>query len=150
MDIKEFKQYVDTVQWTFAKSYAQKSPHWYTIKAHRPDLFERFEEALVFIRKFGADENYYGTKFVCFYFEGHKYWTMGAPVWETILINRTDRESCDRFSITWKPQHGYVDTGYTFTDKVTGEDMKRAFSGVPVHRPTGSGKTGQKEMDLWL
>lgn len=150
MDIRDFESYVQQVNWIFAKSYANKSPHWYTIKAHRPDLAETFEIALIFIRKFGADENYYGTKFVCFYFAGYKYWTMGAPVWETILINRTDMASCERFGITWKPQHGYVPREYTFPDVVTNDDMKRVFSGLPVHRPNGAGLTGQKEMDLWL
>lgn len=38
-------------------------------------------------------ETYFGQPYKVLHFEGHKYWTMGAPLEDTILINRKKLET---------------------------------------------------------
>ena len=62
-------------------------PHEYTLRRRTPDeaTFERF---VVFIREHGYTKLWKGDPHQYFDLDGWKYWTMGAPLEETILINR--------------------------------------------------------------
>lgn len=62
-------------------------PHSYTLKEtwHRP---EQFEDVVQYIRDAGVQEKWGRYNHHYLYLNGFKYWTMGAPVGETILINR--------------------------------------------------------------
>lgn len=73
-------------EWIFAKTMPQ-NPHHYTLKKNWQSP-ESFEECVILIRKYGRKEKYKGWSYICFNFDGYKYWTMGSPVEETILINR--------------------------------------------------------------
>ena len=82
-------------QYKFAKTMPQ-NPHYYTL-SKTWESREVFESVVEYIREHGQDE-YWGigrfkTKYTYFYWEGYKYWTMGAPIKETILINRAKDES---------------------------------------------------------
>lgn len=72
--------------WIFAKTMTY-DPHWYTLRKEWRDdpLFDKVVETL---RRAGYDETYNGKKSRAFNMNGMKYWTMGAPVPATILINR--------------------------------------------------------------
>jgi len=63
------------------------NPHEYSLKSEweNPILFSRAVRA---IRENGVDETWEGDKFRYLEIGGYHYWTMGAPVWQTILINR--------------------------------------------------------------
>ena len=63
-------------------------PHWYTLREKWQD--PQFEEAVQEIREHGYDENFGKRVFRYFNANGYKYWSMGAPVEETILINRAN------------------------------------------------------------
>lgn len=70
----------------FAKTMPE-NPHWYTLrKTWKRD--EDFVEAVELIRRYGYTELYYGRPYTMFNLNGMKYWTMGAPIDITILINR--------------------------------------------------------------
>lgn len=80
-------------EWKFAKTMPQ-SPHWYTLRKHWNHPIP-FEAVVQFIR-----DNSYGVKFGrttyrCMDINGQRYWSMGAPLSETILINRTHNERSD-------------------------------------------------------
>lgn len=70
----------------FAKTMPQ-SPHWYTLRKEWKSE-ESFEKCVLLIREFGYKETYKGYTYIMFNCNGYKYWTMGAPVDKTILINR--------------------------------------------------------------
>ncbi len=81
-DIEWFQIYISSVRWKQAKS--EKFKHSYTVREWHPDTFER---AVKIIRKYGVPERFYKQTYVYLYIDGLKYWTMGAPLEKTIIIN---------------------------------------------------------------
>jgi hypothetical protein len=81
----ELKRFVESERWTFAKTMSEW-PHEYIVR-------ERVEEALfqalvTHIREHGAEKPFYRRTFIYFSENGWLYWTMGAPIAETTVINR--------------------------------------------------------------
>lgn len=81
-------------EWRFAKS-MPRIPHWYIVKDKLPkntkngvNLQEEFVNAVVFMREFGTQERWGAWVFTYYYLGEYKYWTMGAPLEQTIIINR--------------------------------------------------------------
>lgn len=72
-------------EYTFAKSMPQ-NPHWYTLRKKWDN--NHFEAVVKFIRENSYTEYFHGRPFKMFKLNGYKYWTMGAPLKDTILINR--------------------------------------------------------------
>jgi hypothetical protein len=64
-----------------------KAPHEYTL-GRRWDSDADFEWAVQFIRANGYEARFGGRRYTYFDLNGHSYWTIGAPIPETILINR--------------------------------------------------------------
>lgn len=89
MNKKSFQEFVKSVSWTFAKTYAQTSPHEYTVCNMGDTNRVEFEKAVLFIKENGEIEKYYGHPFTVFKIDEHKYWTMGEEIEETNLINRS-------------------------------------------------------------
>jgi len=85
MTIKELQEALEAHDYRFAKTLAH-NPHYYTLRKHWDDA--EFDAAVIALRKHGIDELFYNTSYVTFYAGEWKYWTMGSPVDETILINR--------------------------------------------------------------
>lgn len=73
-------------RWIFAKTMPQ-NPHEYTLRKHW-DSEEDFVEAVQLIRDYGYVTKFQGRKYTQFNVLGHFYWSMGAPLPITILINR--------------------------------------------------------------
>jgi SAM-dependent methyltransferase len=72
--------------WIFAKTMPQ-NPHWYTLRKHWKDD-QAFVSVVEKIRQYGYREMYAGRPYTVLSMNGMKYWTMGAPLSSTILINR--------------------------------------------------------------
>ena len=88
---KDIQQFIHTAKWTYAKTYAQTWPHEYLVR-------ERVDEKLFLdmvrhIRQYGYKAAFYRTQYTYFQQDGMVYWTMGAPIEETIIINRCKEES---------------------------------------------------------
>ncbi len=82
--------FIATEKWTFAKT----MPEW----AHEYIVRERvdenlFVELVLHIRKYGYEGRFYSKVIIYFEQDGYTYWTMGAPIEETIIINRTQIEN---------------------------------------------------------
>ena len=80
--------YIRTVKWKFASTYADKSPHWYTVSDWEPDKRLQFESLATYIREHGYIRMYFGHPFTCTDLGEFYYWTMGDPIKETEIINR--------------------------------------------------------------
>jgi hypothetical protein len=91
-DQKWFDKYIKKVRWKEAKSYSGTTPHSYTIKEWDKDP-ANFEQAVLLIRTFGKPENFYRKTYIYFYYGDYKYWTMGSPLDETIVINRAHKDT---------------------------------------------------------
>lgn len=71
--------------WIFARTMPQ-NPHEYTLR--RSARNEVFEAAVRYVREHGRMERFRGRPYRTWYFGEHKYWTLGAPLADTILVNR--------------------------------------------------------------
>lgn len=85
-DFKEVKNFLVNANWRFAKS-MPKTPHHYTRRIEWENEYD-FEKTVIFIRNHGIKEKFWRATYIYLYLDDYKYWTMGAPVGETILINR--------------------------------------------------------------
>jgi hypothetical protein len=88
MTIKEVQWFLEGHSWTFAKTMPE-SPHWYIHKRDTIDLVT-FTEVVRYIKQNGMPDIYQGSTYTYLVLEGYKYWTMGSPVEETTIINRTN------------------------------------------------------------
>jgi hypothetical protein len=86
MTVDELREFVRKSPWKFAKTMPQ-TPHEYTLRAKAPDE-KLFEKVVLYIRQEGYKGEYGKTTYTYFDIDGWQYWTMGAPLRQTILINR--------------------------------------------------------------
>lgn len=83
-------QFIVGANWTFAVSYAETWPHEYIVRDQVDEKL--FIKLVEHIRFYGYKGSFY-TKEITYYDEdGFVYWTMGAPVDETTIINRCRKE----------------------------------------------------------
>lgn len=85
MNKYEFAEHVENKNWIFAKTMPQ-NPHWYILRKNMDDKL--FSEMVLAIREHGEIETYWKSRYTVLNVNGCKYWTMGAPLEETILINK--------------------------------------------------------------
>jgi hypothetical protein len=88
---RKLKDFIDSQTWKFAKTMSAM-PHAYIVKENvDPKLFE---ELVLHIRRYGKDREFriFKHRKIYRYWEygGNEYWTMGAPLDETIIINRAE------------------------------------------------------------
>lgn len=84
------RRFIDSETWTFAKTMPEW-PHEYLVRERVSD--ERcFAELIHHIRAYGSEQRFYQVRLVYYSEDGLLYWTMGAPVVETTIINRCREE----------------------------------------------------------
>jgi hypothetical protein len=86
MERDRVETFIKESPWAFAKTMPQ-CPHWYVVRS--PKNEEAFVAFVRHIRENGVAEIHEGRTYLYFYCGDHKYWTMGNPTPETIIINRT-------------------------------------------------------------
>lgn len=112
MKEQDINKLIQNNRWVFAKTYAKKAPHEYLVKGKLSLDHQRlFEEFTQYIRDHGYTVLFWGKPFVCFDVGEHRYWTMGAPVKETIILNRAEtwRTENIRFLDEKQTEGGVVD-----------------------------------------
>jgi hypothetical protein len=84
------KNFINNAIWTFAKTMPDW-PHEYIVKR---DVDENlFIETVRHIREFGYPGSFYQMPITYYEEQGQVYWTMGAAIEETIIINRCKKEN---------------------------------------------------------
>jgi hypothetical protein len=96
----ELEAFVKQEKWTFAKTYASTWPHEYIVR-------ERVDEGLFIqlvqhIRTYGYEGRFYRKPITYFDEDGMVYWTMGARIDETIIVNRCKKEQTYEYRL----EHG--------------------------------------------
>jgi len=86
MTEEEVRAFIAESSWQFAKRMPQM-PHEYTLRRNAKDE-AAFEHFVMNIRHHGYREKFGKTWYRYLDMDGWKYWTMGAPLPKTILINR--------------------------------------------------------------
>lgn len=85
------REFVESEEWTFAKTMPEW-PHEYLVR-DRVDT-ELFEALVRHIREHGFEGRFYQSVLTYFAEDGLLYWTMGAPIEETTIINRCREKGC--------------------------------------------------------
>ena len=85
--LKSAKDYISKTDWIFAKTY-KTAPHEYVLRRAKPELEPEIINFVLYIRSEGHDEEFCGKSYRYAKIGEYKYWTMGAPIEETTLINR--------------------------------------------------------------
>lgn len=86
----ELHNFVNREKWTYAKT-MPKWPHEYIVRERVDD--DIFVKLVQHIRANGHQGNFYQKKIVYYEEDGLVYWTMGAPLGETTIINRCEKEN---------------------------------------------------------
>jgi hypothetical protein len=91
-DIEKLREMIARCEWTFAKTMPW-CPHEYIVRGKCPLSEEEFLYFIGMQRGYGKVERWgkYITPYL--YIDDYKYWTMGAPVEDTIVMNRAKVES---------------------------------------------------------
>ena len=83
------RAFADNVEWTFAKTMPEW-PHEYIVRDRVDEgLFERL---VVHIRRHGYEGRFYENTITYYEEAGLVFWTMGAPLSETTIVNRCRSE----------------------------------------------------------
>lgn len=83
-DLQHLAAFIDANEWTFAKT-MPNLPHWYVVRGKHEGDFDRAVET---IRRWGTERAFGRRRFTYLAVDEHEYWTMGAPIHETTIINR--------------------------------------------------------------
>ena len=70
------------------RSSSGETPFFAALRSWKSALAEMFNEFVLHIRKHGYADNFMGQEYTYFNVGDYRYWSMGAPLKETILINR--------------------------------------------------------------
>lgn len=82
---RELTDFVNQEEWTYAKT-MPKWPHEYLVRERVDE--ELYERLVCHIRANGYLGRFYSKSIIYHEEDGLLYWTMGAPVEETTIINR--------------------------------------------------------------
>lgn len=90
---KELRMFIDQHLWTYARTMPQ-CPHEYLLlwKAKSEADFLRF---VMTVRQFGYDQDYFGKRHRYLDVAGWRYWTMGAQMEATWVLNRAKNADVD-------------------------------------------------------
>lgn len=91
MTYEEISKILESKDYRFAKTMAEH-PHSYTLIDEWENKQE-FYNVVQYIRDYGVKEKFYRVTYIYLHINGYKYWTMGAPLSETILINRAKNDN---------------------------------------------------------
>ncbi len=81
--------FIERNNWIEAKSYSKTAPHEYLVfdKLDSESQVD-FINFVMLIREKGYPERFWKKIFFYYDINGYKYWTMGNPIEETIILNR--------------------------------------------------------------
>lgn len=100
-DFERFAHLMQAAPWRFART-MPTNPHHYTLREHWPDD-AAFAWAVEFIRQRGYRAQFKGRGYTQIDVNEHFYWSMGAPIPSTILVNRKRiQRNADYDAISYK------------------------------------------------
>jgi hypothetical protein len=111
----DVRRWLESQRWIFARSRAD-NPHEYCLR-READSDATFERIVQFIREYGSPYPWWGAVFDQLPLGDHCYWTMGASIENTVLINRKTLEQVriDELrntgggGIQWRWLHGDIE-----------------------------------------
>ena len=101
MDYDKLREMIARCEWTFAKS-MPFAPHEYIVKDKCPLTAEEFECFVIMQREHGVKERWGKYNNPYLYIDDYKYWTMGAPLEDTTVINRAKASAVNDVHLLYK------------------------------------------------
>jgi hypothetical protein len=95
-------EFINGLSWTFAKTMPEW-PHEYIVRKNVDEGL--FIQLVIFIRKNGYNGKFYTKNIPYLDYGGYVYWTMGAPLEDTTIINRCRKED----SYEYRLQRDFLD-----------------------------------------
>ena len=92
--------FLQAQNWVEAKTCRQTAPHEYIVKKDCPDPLE-FEWFVLLIRSLGFTASFAGREYLYFIRGDYYYWTMGAPIEETVILNRAHLSDYSLVNRVW-------------------------------------------------
>lgn len=108
-DLNWMLNYIDDCFWKPSK---QSASHAYTVREWRPQNDADFVKFVELIRTYGHPENFYSKTYIYLHIDGLKYWTMGSPIAETIIINRAPSRAFYGRQVAPVTNRTYAETVY--------------------------------------
>jgi hypothetical protein len=95
------RDFIARRRWQEAVMYRETAPHEYTIRKWESgeQANQDFDQFATFIRRFGYADFYYRIRHIYWAVDDFKYWTMGWPVEETVVINRARVDSREPWKV---------------------------------------------------
>jgi hypothetical protein len=90
------REFIDSSAWTFTKTMPEW-PHEYIVREKVNENF--FIQLVQHIRANGYEGKFYRKTIIYYDHDGLVYWTMGAPIEETTIINRCRKEDSYEFRL---------------------------------------------------
>lgn len=89
-DVAWAREFIAARSWREAVTYRETAPHEYVVRKWESGALGRadFDQFVTAIRLFGYADFYFRVRHIYWPIDDHKYWTMGWPVEETVVINR--------------------------------------------------------------
>ncbi len=84
------RKFIEYEKWIFAKTMPEW-PHEYIVRERVDNKL--FEQMVRHIRENGSEGKFYKESYIYFEQDELLYWTMGAPIEETTIINRCMKEN---------------------------------------------------------
>lgn len=88
----ELRRFFAAYPWTFAKT-AVRNPHWYIVRGKNRVPDSLFEAVVQTIRDRGMPFWHWRKQYTILVLDGFRYWTWGAPVGETTILNRAKHDA---------------------------------------------------------
>ena len=85
----DLRFFVESAEWIFAKTMPEW-PHEYIVRERVDE--ELFATLVQHIREYGYEGKFYSKTMTYYDEDDWVYWTMGAPLNETIIVNRCKKE----------------------------------------------------------
>jgi hypothetical protein len=102
-DLAFAHRFIATRRWQEAVTYRHVAPHEYTVRKWRPEAADQadFDAFVLLIRRCGYADFFYRIRHIYWAVGEFKYWTMGWPVADTVVINRARVDAPE----PWKAVH---------------------------------------------
>jgi len=92
----KLQNFIKSCKWTYAKT-MPKWPHEYIVRGKVDESL--FKHLVQFIRANGYEDFFYHKAITYYDHIGLVYWTMGAPIEETTIINRCKKEDSYKYRL---------------------------------------------------
>lgn len=92
-NVSKHDAFIKRHKWTFAKTMPESPHEWLNSKVLPPNEQAIFDEFVAFIRANGSQCRFWGRMYTYYFHDGWFYWTMGAPISETYILNRASEKT---------------------------------------------------------